>query len=125
MRVILSFITSLIESVTSMFTKANMLVISFAFPKVLPLSHSPAKKLRRDQERKWKPPNGILLPTLFQASQPTCMSQECRRQPNYPLLHRKSARFHAVRVDLISCVQYRRSLGAIKGAGANGDSRVR
>lgn len=47
MRVILSFITSLTDSVTSMFTKANMLVISFLFPKVLPLSHSPVKTAAR------------------------------------------------------------------------------
>lgn len=40
MCIILSLITSLVESVTSMFTKANVLVISFVFPKVAPLSRN-------------------------------------------------------------------------------------
>lgn len=43
MRLILSLITSLVESVTSVFTKANGLVISFVFAKVAPLSRTSVK----------------------------------------------------------------------------------
>lgn len=48
-RLILSFITSLVESLTRMFTKASVLVISFVFPKVLPLSHNPAEPAERPE----------------------------------------------------------------------------
>lgn len=48
-RIILSFITSLVESLTSVFTKASILVISCVFPKVLPLSHNPAKPAGRPE----------------------------------------------------------------------------
>lgn len=44
----------------------------------------------------------MLLPMSFQFPQPTCPSQERKRQQSNPIIHRKSTHFHGVRVDFIS-----------------------